>query len=105
MVASVKRQVFGTTNQTADFLQKFNPQPGDEYEITVVASNVIGNSSESNPVLFTAPTNSSAMADFDPLLYIPVIVSAVVIGIVVLLVVVFITGYLYRSKFVILVCT
>ena len=110
-MASVKKELMGTANQTAELLQEFSFQPGEEYQITVVASNAIGNSSESNPVSFSAPTNGSAMmtsaptngsatmTHFEPLLYIPIIVSGAAIAFVILLVVVFVTGYLYKSEF------
>ena len=99
MVASVKKEVVGTARQKADVLQEFSLEPGEGYEITVVASNAVGNSSESNiyPVLFTAPTNSTTMAEFDTLLYLSVS-SGVAIFIVGLLVIITII-FLYKSKF------
>ena len=117
MVASVEKELLGTPSQTAEPLQEFSLQPGEEYEITVVASNAIGNSSESNSVSFVAPsgpvtttelpttiksptaTDTTPMSLLDTLLYIPIVVTVAAIAIVILLVVVFIAGYGYKSEF------
>ena len=95
----MEKELLGTPSQTAEPLQEFNLEPGEEYEMTVVASNAIGNSSESNTVLFTAPNTASTIAiDFDPLLYIPVAVVGAAVAIIVLLAIVFFLGYRYKSK-------
>ena len=117
MVASVEKELLETPKQTADPLRDFALQLGEEYTITVVASNAIGNSSESNPVLFVAPSDtvttetsmtpeSSTTTDhFELLLYILIVSCVVVITIIILVIVVFIIGYRYKSEFFHIVCT
>ena len=99
LVDSVKQELLETSNQTADPLQVFSLQPGEEYKITVVASNGIGNSSESNRVSFTAPSDTPPLSiNFDPLFYIPVAVCGIAFTIIVVLVIGFVVGYRYRSE-------
>ena len=113
-MASVEKELLGMLNQTAEPLKEFNLKPGEEYEVTVVASNAIGNSSESNSVLFTAPNVSSTTTSIsiittstpsttdttsNYLLYIPILVVGVAIVIVVLLIVAAsIASYRYKSE-------
>ena len=96
---SVERELLRMPNQTAELSQAFDLEPGEEYEITVVASNAVGNSSESNALLSVAPS-TAALIDNDlvPLVYIPVAVVGAAIAIIVLLVIAFVLGYRYRSE-------
>ena len=102
MVATVVKEAVGMLTQMAEPLQEFRLEPGEEYEITVVASNAVGNSSESNPVFFTPPTvpittaTTATKSNFE-LLYIlvPVIAFAIVALLVVALL---IAGHRYRSE-------
>ena len=98
-MASVEKELLRTPNQTAEPSQELSLQAGEEYEITVVASNAVGNSSESNPVPFTAPkTGDDLPVELFPLLYIPIAVALAAVAIILLLVVAFFIGYRYRSE-------
>ena len=99
MVTSVQKVVVGTARQRSDILQEFSLEPGEEYEITVVASNAVGNSSESNihSVLFAAPTNSTTMAEFDTILYL--FIPSGLAAVIVVLLVINTIFCLYKSTF------
>ena len=98
-MASVEKELLRTPNQTAKPSQEFSLEPGEEYEIMVVAFNAVGNSSESNPVPFTAPdtANDLPIALF-PLLYIPIAVVLAATAVILLLAVAFFICYRYRSE-------
>lgn len=101
MLASVEQEVVPASYQTAQPLQEFSLEGGEEYVITVVASNDFGNSSESNSVSFTAPTDPENASILDHRLFIPITVSCIVgivIIFVIILAIVTITACLYTSE-------
>ena len=100
MVATVAKEAYKFPTQVAQPLEEFHLQPGEEYEVTVVASNGVGNSSESNPVFLTPPTfpattpTTVTKSNFDLIFQLIPVTFFVIVWVVVL----FVACYRHRSK-------
>ena len=113
-MTTVVKEVAGMLTQMAELLQEFRLKPGEKYEITVVASNAVGNSSESNPVFFIATTSStsiittsttvtasptSAESNLTLFVYTPILAMVVAIAILTILIVVLVIAvHRYKSE-------